>query len=708
MPSTTTDRLAGLTTSVAVKPPCRVASTANITLAGLQTIGVVTVEEDDRVLVNGQTDKTKNGIYTASTGDWQRAKDFDGNRDVVQGTLCPVVNGVSGANLYEVSAVNPITIGTTDITFLLRYGANIRYDQTMAEIAASVTPVNDAIPSHDACGYINLFRYGNNTIPGTTDLKAAIDNALLVALQAQGQEIRAHGVIGTTGGHAITTQKLIGSGKASCSFKKLSGGADILFKVSSSGIVQDVTLDGNSLNGSGLQLTTNVADYLPAWLQRVELKNWGASVVTKVITGVTRGATTTVTCTAHGFSNFDIVQIRNLVGVVSASAASTSPVNTVHVVENVTANTFDIHDTDTSGGFTAYSSGGTAEKASYALRIEQTSGNFLALAKGFSDLSFRNNYGNIFLGYCAALNFDRTVMVGNTTGYAVYASNYDCQNVSFRGGFAQSGVRTGPWNVRNLKFEDFVWYLSSGWGEPVYTSQGINEALGNANGEISKTRFINCHVLRNYDASAVPIFKTNNTDMTIRELAIVESGSTNWKVFDDTGTVNLHMAEVSIESTNAWDLFTTTPSYGSAGGYNTDLQNINFYQGHTGNITLSSAKHAAKTTSQCRLRGSNSNVAINAVNGTNNRGYIIENVQGNVNLTNSSVGGTVLMNCLGTITDPNGAVTLQIVGNDVGLKLIPGYTHADNAAALLAGRTAGQLYKTAATGDAHLMIVNAT
>lgn len=117
MPSTSTDRLQGLTTSLAVKPPCRTVSTANITLSGLQTVNTVALAEGDRVLVIGQTNATKNGIYNASTSDWQRAKDFDGNRDVVQGTIVMVNLVNSNALFYRVTTADPIVIDSSSIGF---------------------------------------------------------------------------------------------------------------------------------------------------------------------------------------------------------------------------------------------------------------------------------------------------------------------------------------------------------------------------------------------------------------------------------------------------------------------------------------------------------------------------------------------------------------------------------------------------------------
>lgn len=148
MPSTVTSILDGLSTSVAVKAPCRTATTANITLSGLQTVGGVALAEDDRVLVKDQTVTSQNGIYAASTGSWTRTKDFDGNRDVRNGTLVLVEN--SGTNIYyRVTTANPIVIGTSSIVFELVAGAVTQgtlgqalYPITAAEAGASVTPVS--------------------------------------------------------------------------------------------------------------------------------------------------------------------------------------------------------------------------------------------------------------------------------------------------------------------------------------------------------------------------------------------------------------------------------------------------------------------------------------------------------------------------------------------------------------------------------------
>lgn len=118
MPSTITDRLAGLTTSVAVKAPCRAATTANITLTGEQTIDGVAVVAGDRVLVKDQTSAIDNGIYVAATSAWTRATDFDGSLDVVGGTWVKANSGtVNGNSYWEVDGNGPMTPSIGSITF---------------------------------------------------------------------------------------------------------------------------------------------------------------------------------------------------------------------------------------------------------------------------------------------------------------------------------------------------------------------------------------------------------------------------------------------------------------------------------------------------------------------------------------------------------------------------------------------------------------
>jgi len=116
--SASTDRFNGVIASLAVKAPCKAVSIVNITLSGEQTVNGVAVVTDDRVLVTAQTSAVNNGIYNVRSSAWERAADFDGNRDAADGTLV-VVATTPLVGFYQLTATDPVVIGTTALTFQL-------------------------------------------------------------------------------------------------------------------------------------------------------------------------------------------------------------------------------------------------------------------------------------------------------------------------------------------------------------------------------------------------------------------------------------------------------------------------------------------------------------------------------------------------------------------------------------------------------------
>lgn len=185
MTTSVTSQIEGTLSSLAIKAPVHSVATTNITLSGLQTVGGVVLDGSTlyRVLCTAQTNSVDNGIWDASTGSWSRAKDFDGPRDAVKGTLVIVQSSTN--TLYRLTTSNPIVPGTTALTFELAaanltqadltaigmLSTGIKYDITPAEDAAGVVPVNYYLEPG------NVIRYGSNTVQGTTDMTAAIQAA---------------------------------------------------------------------------------------------------------------------------------------------------------------------------------------------------------------------------------------------------------------------------------------------------------------------------------------------------------------------------------------------------------------------------------------------------------------------------------------------------------------------------------------------------
>lgn len=100
-----------------IKPSCRAATTANITLSGAQTIDGVSVVAGDRVLVKNQSTASQNGIYVAASGSWTRATDMDAWTEV-PGASSWIEEGTTLSDTAWVCTANQGgTIGSTSITF---------------------------------------------------------------------------------------------------------------------------------------------------------------------------------------------------------------------------------------------------------------------------------------------------------------------------------------------------------------------------------------------------------------------------------------------------------------------------------------------------------------------------------------------------------------------------------------------------------------
>ena len=108
------------------KNSCRIVTTTNITLAGSapSTYDGVTLVLGDRVLVAGQNTGSQNGIYvvatlgTGSNGTWSRSFDASDGSRLSAGAQITIGEGTYGGRLWRLSTPDPITIGSTSLTFL--------------------------------------------------------------------------------------------------------------------------------------------------------------------------------------------------------------------------------------------------------------------------------------------------------------------------------------------------------------------------------------------------------------------------------------------------------------------------------------------------------------------------------------------------------------------------------------------------------------
>lgn len=107
------------------KQSVRVATTAAIALAGLQTIDGVVLVAGDRVLVKDQAADAENGIYVAAAGAWARATDADSGTKLTAGALVPIEAGTVNADtLWMLKTDGAIIVGATPLAFQWAGGLN--------------------------------------------------------------------------------------------------------------------------------------------------------------------------------------------------------------------------------------------------------------------------------------------------------------------------------------------------------------------------------------------------------------------------------------------------------------------------------------------------------------------------------------------------------------------------------------------------------
>lgn len=161
------DRRYSVAEGQAIKTPCKAATTANITLGGLQTIDGIALAENDRVLVKNQSTGSQNGIYAASTGNWTRTRDFDGAYDVVTGTAVYIAGGtVSARHTYLVTAADPITIDTTSIAF--------EQDKSSEAIAAAAAALASQVAAASSASSASSSASSASTSASTATAAAAL------------------------------------------------------------------------------------------------------------------------------------------------------------------------------------------------------------------------------------------------------------------------------------------------------------------------------------------------------------------------------------------------------------------------------------------------------------------------------------------------------------------------------------------------------
>lgn len=165
------------------KDSVKIATTANITLSGTQTIDGIAISADERVLVRAQSTGSENGIYLCKSGAWERAADMDSASEF-SGSAVFVQQGNTYADIgFVCTNDGDVTVGTTAITFTQFSGAgqftagdgldltgttfSVNVDDSSIEINADSLRVKAlGITNAMLAGSIENAKLANSTISG--------------------------------------------------------------------------------------------------------------------------------------------------------------------------------------------------------------------------------------------------------------------------------------------------------------------------------------------------------------------------------------------------------------------------------------------------------------------------------------------------------------------------------------------------------------
>ncbi len=217
------------------KEAVRVATTANITLSGTQTIDGVALSVGDRVLVKDQTSAPSNGIYVVAAGAWSRSSDFDSLSpiDEINGAYTFVQEGTDNAGKGYVQTGDVVTIGVSNIEFVFFNSTGSVTGGDMITVSggnivsvdlASLSGLESTNPGNNA-GQLRVKLEASNPsleIDGSNQLKAKFD-AVTIESSAAGLRVADSSITTVKLASNIDVTKLADGSVENAEFQRLNG-----------------------------------------------------------------------------------------------------------------------------------------------------------------------------------------------------------------------------------------------------------------------------------------------------------------------------------------------------------------------------------------------------------------------------------------------------------------------------------------------------
>ncbi len=150
-----------LLTGLSWKLAVAVATTANVTLSGEQTIdGVLT--SASRILVKNQSTASQNGIYVTAAGAWTRSADMDSAVEFPSAAVF-VQGGTVNGDTQWTCTNNSVTVGSTSVTFAQVSGAGTYSAGTGLQLSGNQFAVDSTIATLTGAQALTNKTYNGNT-----------------------------------------------------------------------------------------------------------------------------------------------------------------------------------------------------------------------------------------------------------------------------------------------------------------------------------------------------------------------------------------------------------------------------------------------------------------------------------------------------------------------------------------------------------------
>ena len=317
------------------KQPCAVATLANITLSGLQTIDGYLTLAGDRVLVKNQSTAANNGIYLASATAWTRSLDADAWQEFVS-AITFIEYGTQAGGAWFCTATPGGTLGVTALNWS-QFTTSATYSAgtglTLTGTVFSITPVGTA-STYGSASAVPVF---------TTNASGQVTSVTNTSIAITGSQVS-----GNISGNSANVTGTVAVANGGTGATTLSG---YLFGNGTSAVTASTTIPTTALSG-----TITNAQLANSTISGValggSLSNLTAGTNITFSSGTTYNGSAAITINANGFTQvYPSAGIANSTGTAWGTSYSTTGSGTVIALATSPTFVTPVLGTPTSGNF---------------------------------------------------------------------------------------------------------------------------------------------------------------------------------------------------------------------------------------------------------------------------------------------------------------------------------------------------------------------